>query len=335
MDRPRTHRLRLRRAVAAVFAAATPLCLAAAAWADEAATASADAAANAAAMNAAAMNAAATSAAADPATAIAWINTARLPLLVALVIICGSVVAGNALARSGRPLRIRRLAALHAVDEAIGRATEMGRSVLFVPGIQDMTEIQTVAGVTVLGRVARTAAEYDARLEVPTSRSIVMAAARETVQAAHFTAGRPETYNESNIYYITDEQFGYVAAVTGKMVREKPAACFYMGAFYAESLLFAENGNSIGAIQIAGTAEPSQLPFFVAACDYTLIGEEFFAASAYLSGERDQLGSVKGQDLGKLWIAAAILLGCALATAAVFVPSLAGAAASFKAILGG
>ena len=34
-------------------------------------------------------------------------------------------------------------------------------------------------------------------------------------------------------------------------MRERPAACFYMGAFYAESLLFAENGNSIGAIQIA------------------------------------------------------------------------------------
>jgi hypothetical protein len=213
----------------------------------------------------------------------------------------------------------------------------MGRPVLFVPGIQDMTDIQTVAGITVLGRVARTAAEYDATLEVPTSRSIVMTAARETVQAAHFSAGRPETYNQGNINYITDEQFGYVAYVTGRMVRDKPAACFYMGAFYAESLLLAENGNAIGAIQIAGTAEPSQLPFFVAACDYTLIGEEFFAASAYLSGERDQLGSIKGQDLGKLFVAAAILIGCALATIAVFVPegSVARASLSFQSFFGG
>jgi hypothetical protein len=331
MDRSRTHRLRRPAAaslaaIAATAAAMAPFSLATLAWAGELAATTGATAATAVAS---------TGASGSTESAVGWINTSRLPLLVALVIICGSVIAGILLARSGRPLRIRRLAALDAVDEAIGRATEMGRSVLFVPGIQDMTDIQTVAGVTVLGRVAKTAAEYDARLEVPTSRSIVMAAARETVQAAHFTAGRPETYNESNIYYITDEQFGYVAAVTGKMVREKPAACFYMGAFYAESLLFAENGNSIGAIQIAGTAEPSQLPFFVAACDYTLIGEEFFAASAYLSGERDQLGSVKGQDFGKLFIAAAILIGCALATAAVFIPSLAGAAASFKAHLGG
>jgi hypothetical protein len=93
------------------------------------------------------------------------------------------------------------------------------------------------------------------------------------------------------------------------MVREKPAACFYMGGFFAESLILAETGNSIGAIQIAGTAQPAQLPFFVAACDYTLIGEEFFAASAYLSGEPDQLGSLKGQDVGKLIVAAGILLG--------------------------
>lgn len=266
-----------------------------------------------------------------------WFMTSRLNLLIVLSIVCGAVVLWILLARAGRSVKIRRIAALEAIDEAVGRATEMGRSVLFVPGIQDMNDIQTVAGVTVLGHVAKTAAEYDAVLEVPTSRSLVMTAARETVQAAHFAAGRPETYDAGRINYITDEQFGYVAYVTGKMVREKPAACFYMGAFYAESLLFAENGNSIGAIQIAGTAEPSQLPFFVAACDYTLIGEEFFAASAYLSGERDQLGSIKGQDLGKFLTGAAIIIGSLLATAASLAPSgsFASASAAYQAFFGG
>ncbi len=136
---------------------------------------------------------------------------------------------------------------------------------------------------------------------------------------------------------ITDEQFGYVAHVAGRMVRERPAACFYMGAFYAESLVLAENGNAIGAIQIAGTAEPSQLPFFVAACDYTLIGEEFLAASAYLSGERDQLGSIKGQDLGKLFAGIAIVVGVLLATLASIAPEslFSGASAGFRAFFGG
>jgi hypothetical protein len=234
-----------------------------------------------------------------------------LPLLLGL---CAILIGCIILARSGRRIKVRHIAGLDAIDEAVGRATEMGRPVLFVTGIQDMDNVQTVAGVTILGRVAKIAAEYDAKIEVPTSRSLVMTAARDVVQTAYFEAGRPDAYNPDAIRYITDEQFGFVAYVAGRMVREKPATCIYMGHFYAESLLLSENGNAINSIQIAGTAESSQLPFFVAACDYTLIGEEFFAASAYLSGEPTQLGSLLGQDIAKLIAMAAIVVGVVLAT---------------------
>ena len=237
-------------------------------------------------------------------------------LAVISLIVCGSVILFIVMARRGRPLNIRKIAGLEAVEEAVGRATEMGRSCLFIPGIQDMNDIQTIAGLTVLSRVARRAAEFDARIEIPTSRSLVMTAARDTVQSAFLTAGRPDAFNEDMIYYVTDEQFGYVAYLSGMMVREKPAACFYMGSFFAESLILAETGNAIGAIQVAGTAQPAQLPFFVAACDYTLIGEEFFAASAYLSHDPNQLGSLKGQDVGKLVVAGLMILGIGLTTAA-------------------
>ncbi|MCZ6836598.1 MAG: hypothetical protein O7G85_12550, partial [Planctomycetota bacterium] len=208
--------------------------------------------------------------------------------------------------------KVRKIAGLEAIDEAVGRATEMGKSCLYVPGVQDMNDIQTIASMSILSHVAKTAAEYDAKIEVPTARSLVMTVARETIQASYLAAARPDAYNQDLIYYVTDEQFGYVAHLSGIMVREKPAACFYMGAFYAESLILAETGNSIGAIQIAGTAMPAQLPFFVAACDYTLIGEEFFAASAYLSGAPEEMGSLKGQDLGKILVAVLLLFGVAL-----------------------
>ena len=57
---------------------------------------------------------------------------------------------------------------------------------------------------------------------------------------------------------------------------------------------------------------PSQLPFFVAACDYTLIGEELFAASAYLSKDPHQLGSLKGQDFGKAAFVIVLIIGIIL-----------------------
>jgi hypothetical protein len=246
-----------------------------------------------------------------------WFDGDHLWLALVLAVICGSIVLCIELARRGWPIKIRRIAGLDAVEEAVGRATEMGRSCFFIAGVQDLNEMQTVAGINVLSHVAKVAAEYDARLEMPTARSLVMTTARETVQASYLAAGRPDSYVEDNIYYVTDEQFGFAAYATGKMVREKPAACFYMGCFFAESLLFAETANTVGAIQIAGTAEPAQLPFFVAACDFTLIGEEFYAASAYLSGDPDQLGSLKGQDFGKVLVACLLIVGSLLATAAV------------------
>jgi hypothetical protein len=243
-------------------------------------------------------------------------NMSRAWFGVILLAVCGAIIYFILAARRGRAMHVRRIPGLEAVTDAVGRATEMGRSCLFVPGILDINDIQTIAGITVLSRVATIAAEYDAKVEVPTARSLVMTTARETVESAYLAAGRPDAYNPDQVYYVTDEQFGYVASVAGSMVRDKPAACFYMGSFYAESLILAETGNSIGAIQIAGTGQPSQLPFFVAACDFTLIGEEFLAASAYLSGEPQQLGSLKGQDAGKVLGTSLLVIGSLLATAA-------------------
>jgi hypothetical protein len=52
----------------------------------------------------------------------------------------------------------------------------------------------------------------------------------------------------------------------------------------------------------------------VAACDYTLIGEEIFAASSYLGREPVMLGSLKGQDLAKLWIVYLIVFAFVVGT---------------------
>ncbi len=246
-----------------------------------------------------------------------YFNEGKFWFLIIMLTISFVIIGFVWYAKRGGEIKVRPIAGLEAVSEAVGRATEMGKPVLFVPGILDINDIQTVAGITVLANVAKTAAQYDAQLKVPTARSLVMTTARETVEAAYLGEGRPDAYNEDNIYYLTDEQFGYTAGVQGVMVREQPAACFYMGAFYAESLILAETANSIGAIQVAGTAMPSQLPFFVAACDYTLIGEEFFAASAYLSNDPEQLGSLKGQDIGKIIAAGLLVVGCTFATLAV------------------
>jgi hypothetical protein len=204
-------------------------------------------------------------------------------------------------------LFIRRIAGLEAVDEAIGRATEMGKPVLYLPGMTDLTDLATLASVNILGRVARKVAEYDSDLLVPTRDPVVMTVAQEVVRAGYLDMGRPDAFKEHNIFFVTQDQFSYTATTCGIMLREKPAANFFMGYYYAESLLLAETGQSTGAIQIAGTDSQNQLPFFITTCDYTLIGEELYAASAYLSREPLLLGSLKGLDIVKAVIILAMI----------------------------
>ncbi len=206
-------------------------------------------------------------------------------------------------------LYIRPLAGIDAVDEAIGRATEMGKPILYVLGLGTASDIATIASFTILGRVSRKVADYQTDVIVPCYDPIVFTIAQETVRTGYMDAGRPDAYRDDQVYFVTQAQFAYVAAVNGTILRERPATNIYLGKFYAESLILAETGAIAGSIQIAGTDEIAQLPFFVVACDYTLIGEELYAASAYLGREPLLLGALKAQDFAKAAIVIVAILG--------------------------
>ncbi len=243
-----------------------------------------------------------------------WFNNGRYSVLVGTMLFFGFVLYFMASAQGGKKPFVRRIPGIDAIEEAIGRATEMGRSVLYIPGILDIDEIQTVAGLVILENVAKLTAKYETPITVPVTYPIPFTIAEDMVKAGYLHAGKPDQYDPNSVRFITPEQFAYVAAVTGIMLRDKPAAHIFMGAFYAESLLLAETGFSTGAIQVAGTANVHQLPFFVVACDYTLIGEELYAASAYLSGDPKLVGSLKGADYMKIIIILSVIVGCALET---------------------
>lgn len=241
-----------------------------------------------------------------------WFNPQKTSVALFTVIFCVAAAIVLTMARGGTHFYIRPIGGINAIDEAIGRATEMGKPILFVPGLQEAGDVPTLAAFSILSRVAKKAAEYQTRLIVPCYYSMVMIVAREVVKGAYLEAGRPDAFQEKDVFYVTQEQFAYVAAINGIMLREKPATNFYLGAFFAESLMLAETGFMAGSIQIAGTDQPIQIPFFVAACDYTMIGEELYAAAAYLSDDPRQKATLKAQDLGKAVVLALTGVGALL-----------------------
>ncbi|MBI4231351.1 MAG: hypothetical protein HY608_10985 [Planctomycetes bacterium] len=248
-----------------------------------------------------------------------WFNRKKANNFLYTILFSGIILGFIATARR-KKLFLRRIPGIDAVEEAIGRATEMGRPIYFLTGRSGMDNISTIAATTILGEVSRKVARYDTKIQVPHTNPIVMAVSQEIMKQAYIEAGRPDAFREDANFFVTEDQFSYTAAVDGMMVREKPAACFFMGYYYAEALLLAETGSSTGAIQIAGTDAEHQLPFFITTCDYTLIGEELYAASAYLSNHPVLVGTLRGQDVGK----AAFMVFLAVAGVLVTVFGLAG-----------
>jgi len=212
---------------------------------------------------------------------------------------------------------VRRIAGLEAVDEAIGRATEMGKPALYVQGHSGPGQIAVLASINILAQVARQVAEYDSDLLVTNTHPLTYSLSQEVVQEGYMAAGRPDAYKSDNVLMLASGQFPYTAAVAGVMARTMPATIFLIGKFGAEALIMAEQGAATGAIQIAATDSLSQVPFFITTCDYTLIGEELYAASAYLSHNARMLATLKAQDFGKSMILIALPLGLVLSNVGI------------------
>jgi hypothetical protein len=248
-------------------------------------------------------------------------GTLPIDILEALLVflILGSIIA----ARLGRKLYIRKIAGLNAIDEAAGRATEMGRPMLFCPGIGGL-DIQTLQALAILKHVTNIAAKYRTRVIVPTADPVIHTLAEEISRDVYDSQGVPEQFNIDDIRFLSSDQFAFASGVVGILNREKVAANLMFGYYAAESLILAETGHSVGAVQVAGTAQINQIPFFITACDYTIIGDEFYAASAYLSREPTLLGSLVGQDYAKAVIIIIIVLGVITTTVLGLFPHMSG-----------
>jgi hypothetical protein len=241
-----------------------------------------------------------------------------IPLVQFVVPLISIIIVVMILTARRRQLFIRRIPGLSAIDEAIGRATEMGRPMICVGGLdspgKDGIEIVKLQALAIITYIISSTARFATRTIVPVFTAQMLPVTEAAVQDAYASEGRPELYNQDDIRFLGGQQFAFAASVAGVIWRERAAATFFFGYYYAEALILAETGRQVGAIQVAGTPATTQIPFFIAACDYVIIGDEFYAASAYLSREPTALGSLVGQDIAKGLIVLFVVIGSLLAT---------------------
>lgn len=215
---------------------------------------------------------------------------------------------------------IRRVPAIDAIEEGIGRATELGKPIIVSCGMSPRgVDAPTVAGLSMLAHSARMCARNDIKLLAPMGGSdqsyTVMELARDLVESQYQLEGKPEAFNIDDMPFLSGRQFAWASAYCGMMMREKPATNIMVGVQYASAVYISEVGHEVGAMVISGTTYLSNIACLAASSDYVMIGEEMLAAGAYLSKDIGQLATIRTQDIGKLIFLAILALGLVALTA--------------------
>jgi hypothetical protein len=238
--------------------------------------------------------------------------------LALLIIICGLFYIFMYQGAKGKEIYVRRLPAMNALPEAIGRCAEMGKPLFYTTGVGGLKLSnasqgpQTLASISIMESAAKLCAKNGVRIDVFTPIADALPLIEETLRMSYLVEGSSEEFNRDMINFVP-EYDPYVAGCLGYLQRERPASCILMGGFASESVILGEAGNTIGALQIGGTANTSQIPFLVATCDFVLISEELYAASASISNDPNILGSLKGEDFVKMLLVGLVLVGYLLA----------------------
>lgn len=208
------------------------------------------------------------------------------------------------LARKGKYWTIRPLEALDAIGEGIGRAAEMGRPILLLPGISGLQNAQTIAGLTIFGEVSQRGAEIGVETHNITSSTEVVAASEAIARDAYVSVGKPELYQPGKyVKWYGSGQFVYAVGAAGHILLAKPSVVLFMGYFLSDVIVTGETASRVGAMQIGGTTDQSATPLMGMFCDYMLFGEEMYAASATITKDRYAIATLAGED----WIKTILL----------------------------
>jgi hypothetical protein len=235
----------------------------------------------------------------------------RISQAVLLVITLGAIFAIAAIA-SKKNLKTRGIPGIERLDKWIQQAAELNRPVLFTPGTGTIQTPDTLAALALLEYVAKRCVEYGARLIVANADFNVHQVTEDLVKSAYKKAGKEKLFTPDSVRYISVRQFAYAAGVMGLLRREKPALNVFVGDFQAEALEIAEAGRADAIAQFGGTTNTDQLPFFMATCDQTLVGEELYTAQGYLTADPQGISRLVGPDAGKVIAILLIMAGAIL-----------------------
>jgi hypothetical protein len=234
-----------------------------------------------------------------------------LAALVMLLVFAPLLVFFTLRAKSGRRFAMRTIPAYERIRSLVSHAAETGLPVHVGMGSGQFggeATPEALMGLTVFDYVARHAAMYNQAVLGTTGDATILSAAQGALQRARHEVGFPELYTSQEVRFFGPDPLAYAGGTLRSLDREEYLASILMGRFEAEGLWIAESTNDLGIPQVGGTSEPSAAALMFVSLDEAVIGEEVFAAGAYLH-RPSHLGSLATQDLIRIITILSIIVG--------------------------
>ena len=234
-------------------------------------------------------------------------------LLLSILVLVGLTM----LRRRGRlDLQVRELAAFETLQQQLGRATESGKPLHLALGSGSLGSVDTItslAALQTLEGLVDTAVSYDVPPIVTVGDATLLPLAQDILRRAYERRQIPELYSPGSVRFVAPSSLAYAAGAIATGAPEDVTATVTVGAFGSEVSLLAEASDRRMVPQLAAVDSAQAIGALYPAVDRLAVGEDLYAVGAQVTGEQKYVVSLIAQDVLRVALVAAILVGAVLA----------------------
>jgi hypothetical protein len=228
-----------------------------------------------------------------------------------VVLIAAGLLLGLTFIRRKTPPVFREIPAYTRLKRAIGISVEDGTRLhisLGRGGLQTPHGAPALAGLAMLRHLTEQTSVSDEPPIVTSGTGDLAILSRDTLQAGYKAASAEDLYNPATGRLTGLTPYSYVAGAIPAIRDEDVSANAFIGHFGSEVALLTDAADRANRMAIAAADDPAAQAVLYASVDDPLIGEELFAAGAYIDAGASHRASLQVQDILR-WVIILILLG--------------------------
>lgn len=232
----------------------------------------------------------------------------------ALVALAALLLLGLTLLKRKSPPKLRLISALTRLYRLIGLSVEDGTRMFVALGRPSLLTPRggaPLAGLAMLRQLAERTSQSDRPPVAGAGEASVALLAQDTLQAGFQAAAAGELYQPTSGRLLGMTAFSAAAGGMPIIRLEQVSTSVLAGDFGAEAALLAEAADRENVSTVGGTGDLTGQAALFASAGEALIGEELFAAGAYLGAGPAHTASLTVQDVLR-WLLILSLLGGAL-----------------------